>query len=708
TLYFYQVRNKVGEINAVSPIYSFKTLKHSGPVRFMVFGDSGHGTQGQYKIAEVIQQNDPELVFHTGDTVYPSLTGFRADTRCLSVYHDHMIRTPYFYAMGNHDLNGGDDQFLTTFYTPANPFTNTPHFYSVDHGDVHFSVLLAPFLSQFGTDKLPNYSLLEGGIQNQWLDWDLEQTDKPWKVIIMHHPIQTSGNHRFTDSNFNQIADWVEVRQALLPLVSKHGVQLILNGHDHVYERFAPVQGVHTVTTGAGGGNLYQLTQRATGSMQFQARYNCVRVQVSGETLQLEALSDNGEVFDTMSITRSMIAPPQLVTGTWNSPRVESSRVDDGFGNIPGQKFDFFSKPIEAVAGKNSNLGRAYVNNDRTHVYIGLKQAMFYSVDSIYLFIETPTIPGRESMLQTGNDLIDPLGQGGDGLDFLETLDFLNFKPSIGCILGDESMDGTAANFQRQASDLNTGHGGFYIRRNLTEIPGFRLQQFNRSPQLVPFPFEENADLIELAIPYSSLGNLLPGSRIKIGAITARYELGDAENALPTPHIDTGYLGKSLKKNSRTGRWLLEPFTIQLAADPALESLDSDTDSLTDIWEISFGLNPFNKEGDQGGKGDPDKDGVGNFEEQFAGTDPTDRNSLLKLHAAMIEGNSVRLDWDTVPGKRYSLEASSFSNREFSVISSDQFPITADSDHYSFTDSLNSELPRPTHKYYRLRVLSSL
>ena len=54
-----------------------------------------------------LQNANPDFVLHTGDIIYTSFTAALADTRCLSVYAPHMKSTPYFFAIGNHDLLAG-------------------------------------------------------------------------------------------------------------------------------------------------------------------------------------------------------------------------------------------------------------------------------------------------------------------------------------------------------------------------------------------------------------------------------------------------------------------------------------------------------------------------------------------------------------------------------------------------------------------------
>ena len=127
-------------------------------------------------------------------------------------------------------------------------------------------------------------------------------------------------------------------------------------------------------------------------------------------------------------------------------------------------------------------------------------------------------------MAGVGNGIADHFLMGADGLDCLENLSFAGFAPSVGCILGDEFADGQFPSYSRTNLDLNIGQGVFYLNSNLDQVPDVRIQQFNRSPEEMPIAGECNADFMEMAIPFSSLGGIEPGQLVKIAVIAAGAE----------------------------------------------------------------------------------------------------------------------------------------------------------------------------------------
>lgn len=306
TRYSYRVRSGTGPEAPVSPVLSFRTLPATGDLKFILFGDSGAGSWAQFKVARQLALTPADLMVHLGDVVYPRFSVGLTDTRCLSVYREKLRTTPFYFTWGNHDLYGGPDAFLAAFRQPTNSVSAADHrvegtrpesFYSFDAGDAHFAVLYWPYSGQ--------YYMREGGAQLRWLEADLAASAKPWKFLVLHHPVNTSGVHRFDDYNFNQIPDRQEVADRLMPLAARHGVQLIVSGHDHNFERFHPIRGTHTVVSGGGGISLYPAVEMDPNSAVFESRWHFTVVEMRGDTLRMTPVDLEGRVFDALEWRRT-------------------------------------------------------------------------------------------------------------------------------------------------------------------------------------------------------------------------------------------------------------------------------------------------------------------------------------------------------------------------------------------------------------------
>ncbi len=127
--------------------------------------------------------------------------------------------------------------------------------------------------------------------QVEWLEADLAATDRPWKIVYGHHPPYSSGNHG--SSNM--------VRDLVTPVLERQGVQLVLSGHDHDYERTEQMGGVTYLVTGAGGETdrvgSSSWTAYATEAMHF------VSLHIDRGELRAYAVDGTGRVFDSFRLT---------------------------------------------------------------------------------------------------------------------------------------------------------------------------------------------------------------------------------------------------------------------------------------------------------------------------------------------------------------------------------------------------------------------
>jgi hypothetical protein len=553
TTYTYRVGAVVNGKQVYTVWSIFRTFVPSGPINFFVMGDTGWATVGQMQIAQHLpQEPPPDLLMHVGDLIYYNFSQYSADLRCFSLYNDFMRKTPVYLALGNHDSYITKAEVLSAFYLPSNPVTSTEHYYSFDHGDVHFVALWADLQSgvPYGVGS-PEYN---------WLEQDLATTTRPWKFLFFHHVFRSSALHGTDDYNFNKIADRYEIQGSIGALASKYGVQLIFNGHDHDYERFTPLNGPFSIITGGGGAALYPVWIYEPTSVTWFSRYHYLRVGVNQDEATLQAVDAFGTVWDTFHIRRDFPAR-KTYQAAWKSPIIESTPANDGDGNITGQKFDFTGEPISSKPGKFSSVGRVFVNNDLQNIYIGIDEMSIDPTNIVYLFLENPKQPGVATMAGLGNGILDPEGEGADGLDFIENLSFTNFAPSMGVILGDEKADGLFRSYARP-SGTNFGQGAFYLRPGFPEVPGQRLQQYNHSPQDIPFLYEQNANFVELALPYAALG-VHQGETIRVALIAA---LGAIDTNTQTQPLDSGGVCYSLATQDTT-TWL-EGVEVQLATGP--------------------------------------------------------------------------------------------------------------------------------------------
>jgi hypothetical protein len=275
TVYCYTLADAGGTL--MGPI-GFRTAPAADslePVRFLAFGDSGSGGADQRMLAEQMFTVPYDLIVHTGDIAYDSGAIGEFEDNVFSIYAPLFQHLPFFPSAGNHEYHSSDAApFRAVFSLPG---TNEK-WYSYDWGRVHFVAL----------DTESDYAT-----QARWLDADLGATALPWKIVYFHKPPFSSGGH----------GSDVSLRAALAPVLEQRGVQLVLSGHDHDYERVAPARGVRYVVTGGGG-----VGTRPVGTSSFTELsvdvIHFVYVEVGQGELVLHAIDGLGNEFDSVKVPR--------------------------------------------------------------------------------------------------------------------------------------------------------------------------------------------------------------------------------------------------------------------------------------------------------------------------------------------------------------------------------------------------------------------
>ena len=133
--------------------------------------------------------------------------------------------------------------------------------------------------------------------QIKWLEEELKSAREEWKIVYFHHPLYSSGGTHGSD---------LKLRETLEPLFVKYGVSVVFSGHDHIYERMRPQNGIQYFVTGSGG-KLRPGDYRR--GQPFSARIvDNVQVFFAGEIFNDEmvfnVISRTGRVMDSGVITR--------------------------------------------------------------------------------------------------------------------------------------------------------------------------------------------------------------------------------------------------------------------------------------------------------------------------------------------------------------------------------------------------------------------
>lgn len=209
--------------------------------RFWVLGDPGLNTIAQAGVINAYQSaigtNHTDLILLAGDNAYWSGLDTEYQAGLFAPLAFAFRTTPVWPALGNHDTAQlTDDTFNYPYYLnftmPANAEaggvpSGTESYYSFDFADIHFVSL-----TSYTADRSPN------GPMATWLRADLAANRQPWLIAYWHHPPYSRGSH-----DADAEVQCVEMRQNFVTLLEEHGVDLVLCGHSHTYERSVLLDG---------------------------------------------------------------------------------------------------------------------------------------------------------------------------------------------------------------------------------------------------------------------------------------------------------------------------------------------------------------------------------------------------------------------------------------------------------------------------------
>ena len=248
-------------------------------VKFLVLGDSGTGGSAQYELAQRMVEAHNRFKFEfavmLGDNLYGSEDPSDYVEKFERPYKPLLDADVKFYAaLGNHD------EPSQRFYKPFN--MDGKRYYKFSKGDVDFFVLDSTYMAPAQVD---------------WVKKELEGSKAEWKIAYMHHPIYSSGERHGSE---------VDLRSLIEPLFLENGVDVVLAGHEHFYERLKPQKGIHYITQG-GAAKLRRGNIRDNSAMTakgFDTDNSFTLVEIEGDNMFFETISRRGAVVDSGVIPR--------------------------------------------------------------------------------------------------------------------------------------------------------------------------------------------------------------------------------------------------------------------------------------------------------------------------------------------------------------------------------------------------------------------
>ncbi|HEY2381151.1 MAG TPA: metallophosphoesterase [Terriglobia bacterium] len=248
-------------------------------IRFPVVGDCGTGNGDQINIAKEMfaahRQSPFDFAILAGDNIYPNGNAKYFAKHFEQPFAALLKEQVRFYAvLGNHDVREGrQDQIRYPLFNMGGQ-----NYYTLQFGNGLLDIFMLD-----STDC--------GTVQLTWVEQQLRHSAARWKLAVFHHPLYSSGTKHGSD---------LGLRRKLEPLFVRYGVNAAFSGHDHIYERVMPQQGVQYFVTGAGG-DLYR------GGVDLRSPFRAASydednhfmlLEVSPDQIDFQAITETGRIID--------------------------------------------------------------------------------------------------------------------------------------------------------------------------------------------------------------------------------------------------------------------------------------------------------------------------------------------------------------------------------------------------------------------------
>ena len=239
TLYYYSVGTH-SRVLAGGDAYLFRTAPLGAkPTRIWVIGDSGTANSDARSVYDAYRNFNTETYANVwlmlGDNAYGTGTDEQYQAAVFDMYPELLRQTTMWSTIGNHETYSGtfeDFPFLHIYNQPTGGEcggvpSGTEKYFSFDYGNIHFVCLDA-----MTSDRSSNAPMCN------WLRADLAANTNDWVIAFWHHPPYTQGSH---DSDWE--AELIQMRENAVPILESYGVDLVLCGHSHSYERSFLIDG---------------------------------------------------------------------------------------------------------------------------------------------------------------------------------------------------------------------------------------------------------------------------------------------------------------------------------------------------------------------------------------------------------------------------------------------------------------------------------
>ncbi len=297
TNYFYRVVSAGPDgAESISDLYTFQTAVEDGSAfAFAGVSDTQNNPPIWGRISQLVFKERPHFVIHAGDIVGNGSRRHEWTDEFLKPAHELMSRVPIFAILGNHDQD--DANYYRYISNPA-----PEHRYSFTYGNAQFFLIDT------------NRSVAPDSEQYKWLEQELARSTATWKFTVHHHPPYTSDENDYGDTWKGKSSPRGDLRlRPLIGLYERARVDICFFGHIHDYERTWPLRNdkvdrnggvIYLQIGGAGGGLEDYAPTRSWFTAKVRRDHHFVLVNIFDKTLQLQAIDQNGVLFDQVTLQK--------------------------------------------------------------------------------------------------------------------------------------------------------------------------------------------------------------------------------------------------------------------------------------------------------------------------------------------------------------------------------------------------------------------
>jgi len=310
--------------------FHFRTApaRSASSTTFAIYGDTRTRTDKHALVANAILTHRPDFVLCSGDLVANGTVDEQWDAQFFGPARRLFANAPVFPCLGNHERRGR--RYFDLLCLPGNE-----SYYEMVWGPVRVVTV----------DQYQEYG--PGSEQHAWLDKTLAKEFEGWTFVQFHEPPFGANERRGINMG---------VIEALLPVLYKHQVDMVVNGHDHYYMRTIPLcdrpggHSIHYIVSGGGGAPIYTVDPDAA---QVAVCHSCLHYLVCNATLEglsFRVLTPEGEELDAFSLSRA--SPPRgtdwssLVAPALTRKAVSSALAAAALPSKPGKMVIEIENPL--------------------------------------------------------------------------------------------------------------------------------------------------------------------------------------------------------------------------------------------------------------------------------------------------------------------------------------------------------------------------